>query len=163
MVKHLDERYTVPVMELIRGVVKAMRKTGIDQWDDVYPAENDITEDLKSGTAFGFFDGEELAAYVVLNGSYWPEYDTVNWTVGTNPLIVHRLSVKAEKQGQGIAKKVMLFAEEHARNNNYDVIRLDAFPQNQAALRLYDSLGYKKAGDVYFRKGLFYCYEKEIK
>jgi hypothetical protein len=41
-------------------------------------------------------------------------------------------------------------------------IRLDAFTLNPGAIRLYEGRGYRKAGSVRFRKGMFNCYEKAV-
>lgn len=56
----------------------------------------------------------------------------------------------------------MEFAEEKAEREGYQAIRLDAFTGNPPALALYDHRGYRKAGTVLFRKGWFFCFEKEI-
>lgn len=149
-------------MRLIQNVVTTMKKAGIDQWDEIYPSINEIKEDIESKCAFGFFDNDNLTAYIALNDKYSPEYNFVDWKTTGKNLIVHRLSVDPPQQGKGIAKKCMLFAEQYARENDYNSIRLDAFTENRAALKLYESLEYDKAGIVYFRKGKFYCYEKEI-
>lgn len=42
------------------------------------------------------------------------------------------------------------YIEDMAAKNNYSSIRLDAYSGNETALKLYESFGYKKAGQVYF-------------
>jgi len=162
VIELLDHKHINEIMWLIQNVVTAMRQNGLDQWDEIYPSINEIEEDLESGCAFGFFDNDNLTAYFALNDKYSPEYNFVDWKTTGKNLIVHRLSVDPQQQGKGIAKKCMLFAEQYARENDYNSIRLDAFSENKIALRLYESLGYEKIGIVYFRKGKFYCYKKEI-
>ena len=54
------------------------------------------------------------------------------------------------------------FAEQYAEINKYTSIRLDAFSKNNRSLNLYEKNKYEKVGEVKFRKGLFYCYEKYI-
>jgi ribosomal protein S18 acetylase RimI-like enzyme len=66
-------------------------------------------------------------------------------------------------QGGGIARKLLKYADDFAVKNGYGTIRLDAFTQNERALRLYEKNGYEKVGSVLFRKGEFYCYEKKMK
>jgi hypothetical protein len=56
----------------------------------------------------------------------------------------------------------MQFVETKAKNDGYTAIRLDAFSANPKSLELYQGLGYSLAGQVYFRKGMFYCFEKVI-
>jgi ribosomal protein S18 acetylase RimI-like enzyme len=56
----------------------------------------------------------------------------------------------------------MLYIEDYLKSKNINSIRLDAFSKNLIALRLYNKLGFKKVGEVNFRKGLFILFEKVI-
>jgi ribosomal protein S18 acetylase RimI-like enzyme len=77
---------------------------------------------------------------------------------------VHRLCLLPAFQGKGLAKQLMQFAEEYAVKNKYSSIRLDTYSKNFIALNLYDSLKYRRAGDVSFRAGkTFHCFEKMLK
>ena len=146
---------------IIESVIDKMNAEQIFQWDEQYPSREIIKKDISEGSAFGFFQSDELRGYIVLNEEYSPEYNSLEWKdKNGTALIVHRLSIKADCQGRGIAKQLMMFAEEYAINRGNSSIRLDAFLHNKAALSLYDNLGYTKVGTVTFRKGEFYCYEK---
>ena len=56
----------------------------------------------------------------------------------------------------------MDFLEQSVLDRGLRAIRLDAFSLNPAALKLYESRGYERAGEIQFRKGLFYLYEKRL-
>jgi ribosomal protein S18 acetylase RimI-like enzyme len=56
----------------------------------------------------------------------------------------------------------MLMIEELLREKGVESIRLDAFSLNPVALGMYNRLGYKKVGEVIWRKGLFYLFEKKL-
>lgn len=161
MIKKLSIEHLSDAFSIIESVIAKMNAEQIFQWDEQYPTREIIEKDISEGLAFGFFHQDELRGYIVLNEEYSPEYNMLEWkdTNGT-ALIVHRLSIKADCQGQGIAKQLMIFAEEYARNKRYSSTRLDAFLHNKAALNLYKNLGYTKVGTVTFRKGRFNCYEK---
>ena len=57
-------------------------------------------------------------------------------------IVVHRLAVRPDKQRQGIARRLMDFAEQWARDHEYDAIRLDTFNQNPGNQRFYLNRGY---------------------
>jgi putative acetyltransferase len=100
---------------------------------------------------------------LAINEKFPEEYNAVDWKItGGKNLALHRLCVKPGMQGKGFAKKLVIFAENFASMNHYKSIRLDAFSKNPAALKLYESMGYNKAGSCNFRKGLFFCFEKEM-
>jgi ribosomal protein S18 acetylase RimI-like enzyme len=161
MIKKLLQENLPDAFSIIESVIRKMNAEKIEQWDEVYPNVEVLEEDIKKGEAYGFFDSTELKGFIVLNEEYSAEYDSLEWEACCGKsLIIHRLSVKANCQGQGIAKGLMDFSEEYARQKGYSSIRLDAFLDNKAALNLYEKRGYRKAGTVTFRKGLFNCYEK---
>ena len=150
------------LLKLVQNVIHHMRNQGIDQWDEFYPDKEILEKDIYNQQAFGYYEDNALCAYLTLNEEFDEEYLKVNWKTTGKPLIIHRLFIQAEKQGKGIAKKLIDFAEAYAKEHQYQSLRLDAFSKNPGALHLYESRGYIKAGEVQFRKGTFYCYEKNI-
>ena len=149
------------IKELFNSVTADMLSAGIDQWDDKYPSHDILKEDITSGSAFGYFIENKPEAYIVLNEKYDREYDEVEWHYDhVNSLIIHRLAVHPDFQNRGIAKSMMNFAENFASENKYSAIRFDAFEKNHKSVNFYENLGYRIAGTVRFRKGIFYCFEK---
>jgi ribosomal protein S18 acetylase RimI-like enzyme len=53
------------------------------------------------------------------------------------------LEVLPEARGRGLARAAMVAAEEAVRDLGATVVRLNVFAHNRAAMRLYDSLGYR--------------------
>jgi len=151
------------VMDLISACVRHMESQGIFQWDDIYPNSGTLQKDIESH--FLYVDGDDgrVCGIMALNEYQDPEYSAIEWAYeGDKILVVHRLAVDPLRWRQGIATQLMDFAEQHAEARGYAAIRLDAFPQNPSSVALYDRRGYRNAGVVRFRKGLFYCFEKEV-
>lgn len=148
---------------LIKAAAEALEGAGIDQWDEEYPSVTDITEDIAHAEAFGFFENGRLYAYMVLNQHNDPEYSDIDFEdKSESALALHRLAVHPDRQGRGLAGRMVQFSEKYAINNGFTSIRLDAFSKNPAALRLYENRGYQRRGAVRFRKGEFFIYEKMI-
>lgn len=151
------------IIRLFAGAVKRMRKNGIDQWDELYPDAGTLSADVAKREMYILEANGAVAAAVVLNGDQPPEYAGVPWKCGLKPVaVVHRLCVGAEHQGRGLSSIVLRASEDRLKSQGYRCVRLDAFPQNPPAMRLYPSAGYRLAGRVTFRKGIFYCYEKQL-
>jgi ribosomal protein S18 acetylase RimI-like enzyme len=152
------------VMRLVRACIEHMQRAGIDQWDDLYPTHAGVLADVRAGTTYvGLTDDGDLLGALVLDENQNPEYSEVPWTMdGLRVAVVHRLVVDPQYQRRGIARQLMRFVEEQARDRGCDAIRLDTFSANPPALRLYQRLGYHDAGCVTFRKGVFRCFEKRI-
>lgn len=152
------------IIALTKRCGSHLREHGIDQWDENYPDRDSIERDLKTQTLFAFREGETLLGIVVLNETQDEEYAEIDWLTddASRNLIVHRLAVNPSHQGKGIARKLMDFAEDYAREHQYDSIRLDTFSQNPRNQRFYLNRGYADLGPVflkYKKEHPYYCYE----
>lgn len=152
------------VGEVLSLCVQKMRAEGIDQWDDVYPTVATLAADQGAGALYvASAAGLPIAGAVVLDERQETEYAAVAWAARPPRVgVVHRLMVHPAFQGRGLGTHLMRFVELRARRLGYGAIRLDSFTSNPRSLRLYQRLGYREAGPVTFRKGLFRCFEKDL-
>ena len=151
------------IQQVYENAIKTLESNGIYQWDSVYPNEEVIRNDiLKAHMFLGEVDGK-IASIFALNQDYDTDYNDGNWQhKDASFFIIHRLCVNPDFQGKGIGKKTILYIEDYLRNQEIESIRLDAYSLNPVSLKMYEGLGFKKAGEVYWRKGLFYLYEKKL-
>jgi GNAT superfamily N-acetyltransferase len=152
------------VTALLRDCVTQMRAEGIDQWDDVYPTAATLLSDARAGALYvASANGLPVAGAFVIDERQEPEYAAVPWSVDASRVgVVHRLMVHPRCQGRGLGAFLMRFAEARARRLGFGALRLDAFASNPRSLHLYAGLGYRDAGAVTLRKGLFRCFEKAL-
>ena len=148
------------VTAIVRDAARRLADLGIEQWDDRYPSETILREDIARRHMWVVEEHGALAGLVTLNEAQSPEYGEVAWRHTGRALVVHRLAVDPARQGRGLAAALMAFAEQHAATGGYYAIRLDVFTRNPAATALYEHRGYRRAGTVRFTKGLFLCFEK---
>lgn len=150
------------VMALLNLAKQVMQDRGIDQWDDVYPDERTIQQDLNAHSLYVSPLHGAIASVFVLNQQCDPAYAQGNWTHRGPFGVVHRLCVHPDCQQAGMGTRSMAAAEAILKSQGMAAVRLDAFSQNPAALRLYQKLGYQNAGSVTFRKGVFHLFEKML-
>lgn len=153
---------TDAVVSLFMQAIAHMCESGIAQWDERYPSAALLREDIASGEMYVMTRGNDILCAVVINEYQDDEYAQGDWRCGEHAAVIHRLCVHPKHQNQGIAKETMCHAEQLIAQRGYDCIRLDVFMQNPYAPRLYESLGYRKAGEVTFRKGRFALMEKKL-
>ena len=153
-------------LDVLHGIIKDatrhMDQQGIAQWDEIYPNKLVLKDDVEKQQMQIIEVEERVAGLIVLNEDQSPEYADVPWKFSGRVLVIHRLTIDPTYQRRGLAMRLMDFAEEVAATDKYDCVRLDAFTRNPAAFSLYGNRGYRRAGMVRFRKGEFFCYEKEI-
>jgi GNAT superfamily N-acetyltransferase len=155
----------LPRLADLLGACRAqMQRDGIDQWDDVYPTEATLRADVRAGTSYVAATPERpIVGAIVVDQREEPEYAAVPWHFTRAPVgIVHRLMIHPRCWRRGLARHLMGFAEAEARRLGCRALRLDTFTGNAPSLALYESLGYRAAGVVHFRKGEFRCFEKDL-
>lgn len=140
----------------------ALRAAGIDQWDEQYPSAERLAADLAGGGVFLLREEGGCIGSIVIDESLDPLWSGLDWSRAARPAAVHRLMIHPSRQRKGLAKKLMLFAEDFARDRGCDALRLDAFSANPASLALYDRLGFRRTGAASMRKGLFLGFEKVL-
>jgi len=150
------------VIVIIQKATRQMDSQGIPQWDDIYPSDSILKTDIERKQMHVIENEGSVCGCITLNEEQSPEYSDVSWSYPGKTLVVHRLTIDPEHQGQKFASRLMDFAEKEAGSKGYKSIRLDAFTKNPAAVALYEGRKYRNAGTVRFRKGIFFCYEKKL-
>ena len=124
----------------------------IYQWDSIYPNEDVISNDVYEGNLHVYIDENIIKGFIILNEFQDREYEAIKWKNDTGKtLVIHRLCINQKYKGKGIATTLIEYAERFAKDNKYESMRLDCFTQNN-----------QKRGTVTFRKGEFFCFEKEL-
>lgn len=162
--KKASENELDKIFELYKTCRKDLENRGILQWDDNYPTQELLKENIKKGNLYKIVEDNKLLGTFVLNSKvdeYWAKIEWEN----DNFLGLHLLAIKPKYQGKGCGKKVLIFCEQKAKEEGYESLHLDVFSKNPAALNLYKNNGYKKVGKLYFDfkpagNRIYYCFEK---
>ena len=151
------------VSALFKRAIAHMIDNGIFQWDDIYPDAEALQTDIERGEMYLYTINARIMSTFTINQFFDPEYADGNWKYSARSAAsIHRLCVNPNYQNSGVGTKTVCAAENILQNGGIKSVRLDAFSQNPAALRLYEKLEYANVGIAHFRKGLFYLYEKAL-
>ena len=152
------------ITALCRACTENMNQNGIAQWDEIYPDEATFKRDIEGCSLFAaVLTGSQIAGCVVLNTFQDKEYAQIDWQyTGDKIAVIHRLMVLPKFEGKGVAGKLLTYAQETAKILGFKAIRLDMFTQNPRAVAFYKKNGYTLRGTVEFRKGRFFCAEKQL-
>jgi len=140
-----------------------MIEEGIYQWNEHYPNPEAFKTDLQREELFVAIQEDRIAACITISTLKDQEYDPIKWLTpdGAN-YYIHRLAVHPDFQHQGLARKLMDYAEDFVRDTKGSSVRLDTFSQNSRNQKFYEARGYTRLGNIYFPKQSehpFYCYE----
>lgn len=153
------------LFQIIKACAEKMRANGIHQWDETYPSLDRIKQDISNQCMWTLWLENRIIGSMVMDEQQSDQYFALNWRYYESPiLVVHRLAILPEFQGQGLGLKSMEFAEEYGRSMGYKSIRLDAFKENQGLQNFYKKLGYLEVGEIplEYTAGPFVCFEKRL-
>lgn len=152
----------IEALFLFKAYVQEMNCQGWFHWEF---HNSMLKNDIENNVMFLYKENEVCLGMISLNTEEKPEYKTIHWSeTSSKPLIAQRLIVHPNWRNQGIAKKLLAFAEEHARENGFTSLRLDVFAENEEAVALYHHLNFSMLGEIkfHYQQVPFYCFEKII-
>ena len=151
------------ILSITKACSKDLISKGIFQWNEHYPNKEAFDNDLKNSWLYVILENHKTIGSISITPDMDEEYNSINWLSKTNNnLYIHRLAVDPTRQGKGYAQQLMDYAENYARENRYESIRLDTFSKNIRNQKFYEQRGYIRLENVYFpnqSKDPFYCYE----
>jgi GNAT superfamily N-acetyltransferase len=153
------------ILRIVRDVIIEMQVVDNDQWTEAYPVYEDFYRDITAEELFVDTDNEGfIKSFVCLNTTQPSEYAAVSWVLDQKALIIHRMAVNPQFRGQGLAHKLLIYAEKRASDLALNYIRSDTCSCNPGMNSLFIKLKYKPAGQICFSDSVntFICYEKSL-
>ncbi|MCT4542814.1 MAG: GNAT family N-acetyltransferase [Vallitalea sp.] len=152
------------IMKVKIEAVNVMKQDNNDQWDDEYPSKEMFINDINSNELYVYEIENEIAGVMCITTKEDDEYKPVNWSVTGKHFIVHRLAIADKFRKNGIAMKLLSYAETLGKENDILIIKLDTFSKNKRAQNLFVKMGYNYVSDIHFprKKEPYHCYEKII-
>lgn len=150
------------IWEIILQSIERRRIDGSTQWQNGYPNQNSIKEDLKNEYGYVITIDDKVAVYGALIKNNEPAYDQIDgkWLTYGDFVVVHRVAIFEQFAGQGLAKKMFDCIEDYAKSQNIFSIKVDTNFDNLAMLSILEKKGYQYCGEVYVSGGMRKAFEK---
>lgn len=152
MIRLAETKDLEGILKIKEEAVAALKKDGVNQWQDGYPNYQAFLNDINKKTLYVYEDGMILG---VCNLSFEidPSYDVIHdgeWlTDNSKYLVIHRIAVGANSVGKGIAASMFNFARDYARKNNAKSIKIDTHINNFRMRNLLIKLGFIECGKIF--------------
>lgn len=152
------------IWSILQDAIEQRRLDGSTQWQDGYPNELSIENDIKNGYAYVLTENESILCYAAIIFDKEPAYETIEgkWLTNEDYVVVHRVAVSKLAKGKGIATKLFESIEGLSVENNVYSIKVDTNFDNIPMLKILDRLKYTYCGEVYFRGSARRAYEKAL-
>jgi len=155
----------IEILFLLKVCILDMNAKGFRHWNSSFPNTELVVNDLKCGSIFLAKDKGVCKGMVTLNKQEPEEYKSVAFKAkSTKPLYLQNMVVHPTWQGKGIGNQMVDFAQDYARENGFDCIRLDVFKPGEIARQLYEKKSFKEVASFHteYQKIPFICYEKQL-
>ena len=117
----------------------------------IYPTERTARDALRRGELFVAEEAGRVTAAAVINQRQEEAYRRADWAFPApdrQVMVLHTLVVAPDCAGRGTGRRMVAFYEEYARSKDCRCLRMDTNARNLSARRLYQSLGFREAGQV---------------
>ena len=153
------------VMYLLQHCIEDFNKNSVYQWNTSYPDYFRLLSEVENGALYIIKTKGVCIGTITFDEQQESVFDDVDWKNSTDKyLVIHRIAVFPTWQKKGVGRKLIEFAEQYAKDNDYKSIRLDIAGSSEHLIKSYESIGYVYTGDVLYPKQQepFKCLEKVI-
>lgn len=152
------------IMELIDQAKAFLKRNGVDQWQNGYPDQTCIEEDIRKGRGYLCIQDQDVVGYVCIDFEGEPAYDTLDgkWLSIQPYVAVHRLALDASVRGRGLASQVFEETERLARSKEIHSFKVDTDNDNQIMKHLLEKNGFQFCGTICFDNSEKIAFEKLI-
>lgn len=153
------------ILSIIQQAKQRLKTLNINQWQDGYPDEEAILNDIAHKQGYLFVKNGTIIAYVAICFEADPFYASIDgkWLSNQPYVVVHRLAVSDAYAHQGVAKHILQHASKLALKREYNAFRIDTHYANHYMRNLIRAHGFILCGLVQVRDGQRLAYEKILK
>ncbi|NLY18371.1 MAG: GNAT family N-acetyltransferase [Clostridiaceae bacterium] len=143
------------IMNIIRQAQEFFRENGIEQWQNNYPNEETVADDIKHYNGYVLVKGNDIIGTVAVLFQEEKSYGHIEgkWLSDGQYATVHRIAVAGKYKGKGYASDILRNIEEMCRQKNIFSIRVDTHEKNIAMQKLLDKNGFIYCGIIYLEDG----------
>jgi GNAT superfamily N-acetyltransferase len=144
------------IMNIIRQAQDYMKQCGIDQWQDGYPNEETIRNDMKHGYSYVLTNGNEVLGTVAVIFGIEKTYNIIyegQWLSHGSYVTVHRIAVASEHKGTGLAGVMMKHIEAMCLDRDVHSMKVDTHEDNKSMQNFLRKNGFQYCGIIYLEDG----------
>ena len=152
LVRRTNNEDVKKICEIIDQAKQYMKNSGIDQWQNGYPNEETILEDIQTQTSYVLVDECVVGTMRFLIEDD-PDYGYIegSWKTNGRYGVIHRIAIDENCKGKSYAKKLVDEAIKMCLNDNVHSLRIDTHLDNSSMRRFLKKNNFEECGIVYIR------------
>ncbi|MBQ7599687.1 MAG: GNAT family N-acetyltransferase [Clostridia bacterium] len=146
------------IMQVFAEARRAIARFGIEQWQNGYPDESVVKEDISLGRSYSVRTGGVICGLFSMIEDGEPTYEVITggeWLSGHDGkyIAVHRVAVSDSMRGRGLSKMIFGYVSEQALKKGFPYIRIDTHEGNLAMRRTLEKNGFFRCGRIFLGNG----------
>lgn len=144
------------IMDIIKKAQDYLKNEGIDQWQNGYPNENTVKEDIDKGDFYVLSENKEVLAVTALSFSEEETYKKIyegSWLTDGTYAVIHRMATNLDKKRKGLASEMIKNIEKTCIEREVNSIKVDTHRKNVGMQNLLKKNGFKYCGIIYLKDG----------
>ena len=154
----------ITIWEILKQAIEQRRLDGSDQWQNGYPNQQTVYDDIANGYGYVITDHNEIIAYAAIIFGVEPAYNEIKgqWLTNGDYVVVHRIATSNSVKKQGVATKLFKLIENLAIEHNVFSIKVDTNFDNIPMLKILEKLDYSYCGEIFFGSESRKAFEKVL-
>ena len=152
------------ISSILQEAIEQRKKDGSDQWQNGYPNEQTVANDINNEVGYVLVKEDLIVAYAAIIFGIEPAYNDIkgNWLSNDTYAAVHRVATAGDFKGKGIATQLFSRIEDLCVSKNVFSIKVDTNFDNVPMLKILKKLNYTYCGEIFFSGAARRAYEKLI-
>lgn len=143
------------IRQIIRAAKSLLLSRHVDQWQDGYPNEAVLADDIARGKGYVVETNGAVHGYFALSFEDEEPYRVITqgaWLTDGHYCVLHRLALTETLRGTGAAGLIIDFWERQTRAQGIRSLRADTHPQNHPVRHLLLQHGFTDCGVIFVRQ-----------
>lgn len=139
------------IMIIIKEAQKYFKENNIDQWQDNYPNEETILNDINNETSYVLVKDNNIVATASISFEEEKTYKNIveNWLTNDRYVVIHRIAVSNDYKGLRLSSTILDNAKALALKNSIHSIKIDTHKDNKAMQRVLKKNNFTYCGIIY--------------
>ena len=140
------------IMKIIDDAKELLKKNGSPQWQNGYPNQETLTQDIAMQTTWVLINDNKVAATATLQLTPEPTYRNITqgqWQQPDEPYAtIHRVAISSNYRGQGLSKLLFSNLLTVGQMQGIKNFRVDTHRSNKAMQHIAENFNFKKRGII---------------
>lgn len=155
------------IMGIICAAQKRLKSQGIDQWQNDYPNQETIKDDIAHNNSYVLWKDKIIVGTVAVIFTGEPTYNKIyngQWINSGKYAVIHRIAIHSKLQEKGLGSVIIKHVETMCREKNIKSIKIDTHTKNQAMRQLLLKNKFQYCGIIHLKDGSHrVAYEKIVR